>query len=120
VLDSLGLDTEVAIDPALPGFVLLVAHNPFRATAGSIGFLYWYRGADLRMQGVVVRGGRAPKMRVWYTAKEDGPYEWAIVDHGGADDHMNLLLLRLNAEGYFWTMVQYEGVGPDLGGVGSA
>ena len=62
VLDSLGLDTEVAIDPKQPKFVLLVARNPFRADAQAVGYLYWYRGLDLRMQGVGLHGGHQPRM----------------------------------------------------------
>src|SRR5262245_57815650 len=38
VLDSLGLDTEVALDPSMPEFVLLIAHNPVRPSASSVGF----------------------------------------------------------------------------------
>lgn len=121
VLDSLGLDTEVAVDPDLSGFVLLMVHNPYRKSAASVGFLYWYRGADLRQQGVVFHGGRRPRARVWWTAREDAPYEWAVVseDPSRGDLHQ-LLLLKLNSTATFWMLVQHEGSAPDLGDGGDA
>ncbi len=119
VLDSLGLNTEIAIDPSLPGFVLLMVRNPFRVTADAVGFLYWYRGDDLRMQGVVFRRGQKPKIRVWWTGQPESPYEWAIVDQG-RDQKIGLLLLRLNPGGTYWILVQYEDTSPELGGPGEA
>src|SRR5438093_388045 len=52
VIDSLGLDTEVATDPRSPEFVLLMVHNPFRAKADAVGWLFWFRQSDLRVQGI--------------------------------------------------------------------
>ena len=121
VLDSLGLDTQVVTDPKQPGFVLLLVRNPFRPTAAAVGFLYWYRNRDLRVQGVVFHGSRNPRMRAWWTSRTDWPYEWAVVtDNPNDNDRMNLLVLRLNPEGTFWVLVQYENAGPDLGGPGEA
>jgi hypothetical protein len=121
VLDSLGLDTDVVTDPKQPGFVLLLVRNPFRSTAAAVGFAYWYLGTDLRLQGIVFHGTRNPRMRVWWTADTEWPYEWAIVtDNPNDGDRMNLLLLRLNQQATYWVLVQYENAGPDLGGPGDA
>lgn len=119
VLDSLGLDTEVAVDPSLPDFVLLIAHNPARPSASSVGFLYWFRGNDLRQQGVLMHG-RKPRMRVWWTSKTEAPYEWAVVtENPSQDGRLNLLLVRLNETATFWVLLQYD-VSGDLGGSGDA
>jgi hypothetical protein len=113
-LDSLGLDTEVAIDPAQPTFVLVMVHNPFRPAAESVGWLYWYRRDDLRVQGVSFRGGRDPRMRVWYAAAANAPYEWVVLERTSGKEGFNFTLLRLDSQGYYWRADQYEGVGPDL------
>ena len=119
VLDSLGLDTQVVTDSQQPGFVLLLVRNPFRTTAAGVGFLYWFRDRDLRMQGVVFHAARNPRMRVWWTGQTEWPYNWAIVTEDPNDDnHMSLLLTRLNEQATYWVLVQYENAGPDLGGPG--
>ena len=121
VLDSLGLDTEVAIDLTFPDFVLLMVHNPYRPSAATVGFLYWLRGTDLRMQGVSFEGGMKPQMRVWWTARNHSPYEWVMLTRTrGAEGRISLTLVRMNETGHFWTPVQYEGNGPDLGERGEA
>jgi hypothetical protein len=116
-IDSLGLDTEVTIDPDLPSFALLMVHNPFRPSAGAVAWLFWYRQTDLRVQGVQFRGGREPRMKVWWTGAPDAPYEWAVLDRVPGKEGYNFTLFRLAAEGYYWRADQYEGVGPDLGDV---
>ena len=121
LLDSLGLKTEVAIDPQLPEFVLMVVHNPFRPTADALGFLYWYRVDDLRIQGVVLNGGRDPLVRVWWTGRSESPYEWGIVYHQASPEgEMKLLLIRLDQSGSFWSEALPEREPPDLGGAGRA
>jgi len=108
VLDSLALDTELARDPSTPQFVLLMVRNPFRLTADAVGFLYWFRGDDLRMQGVVFHPSVKPKMRVWWTGRPTAPYEWGILDEERTETRRaGLLLLRLNADGYYWNIVQF-------------
>jgi hypothetical protein len=116
-IDSLGLSTEVAIDPTQPTFALVVVHNPFRRSAGSVAWLYWYREDDQRAQGLSLHGGFEPSMRVWWTADPSTPYEWAILDRTPGKDGFNLTLLRLDSRGYFWRADQYEGWGPDLSDV---
>jgi hypothetical protein len=116
VLDSLGLDTSVAIDVAQPTFAILVVRNPYRVSAQAVGYFYWYRGQDLRIQGLGLRGGREPHMRVWWTARSAAPYECAIVYHTGWGDSLALNLMALSSDGYYWRPVQFEHNGPDLSG----
>jgi hypothetical protein len=113
-IDSLGLDTEVAIDPAMPTFVLVMVHNPFRPKAQSVGWLFWFRQNDLRVQGVSFLSGREPRTRVWYSAAASSPYEWAVLDRTSEREGYNFTLLRLDNQGYYWRADQYEGAGPDL------
>ena len=61
-LDSLGFATEVAVDPAAPAFALLMVRDPVHPAAEAVGFLYWFREADLRLQGVLFRGGHRPRL----------------------------------------------------------
>jgi hypothetical protein len=122
VLDSLGMDVEVGVDPQQPQFTLLMVRNPYRPKAAAVGYLYWYRDRDLRQQGVVFHGSHNPRMRVWWTADQDFPYGWGIVTDDRSDgDRMNLLLLRLNETATFWVLISTEGSGgPELGGPGAA
>jgi len=121
VIDSLGLDTEITLDPASPTFCLLMVRNPYRITANSVGFLYWYREDDLRIQGLMFRGGMDARMRVWWTGEQTHPYEWAILDHGRGENRRPFLkLLRLSPEGAYWDLFQFDEEGPDLGDKGEA
>jgi len=119
LLDSLGLDTDVAVDPELPYFTLLMVRNPYRTTAKAVGFLYWWRGEDLRMQGAQFSGGNKPQSRVWWTGNKDAPYSWGVVDFTRAKGTMHFTLLRLAPNGTFWNLVQYEDSGFELGSSGS-
>src|SRR5262245_16739886 len=91
-IDSLGLDTEVAIDPTQPTFVLVMVHNPFRPKAESVAWLYWYRQKDLRAQGVSFRSGHEPRMRVWYSGDSSTPYEWVVLDRTPGKEGYNFTL----------------------------
>lgn len=120
-LDSMGMDTELAVDPELPEFALLLVHNPHRRTASSVGYLYWFRGNDLREQGIVFVGARSPKLRAWWSGEEEYPYSAGIVTEDLAAGGMfDLVFLRLSRSGAFWALIQYAGHGPDLGGPGVA
>ena len=119
LLDSLGLDTDITIEPDLPYFALLMVRNPFRPDARAVGFLYWFRGEDLRMQGAQFSGGHRPRARVWWTGNQEAPYSWGVVDFTRADEEMHFTLLRLSSKGLFWTIVQYEDSGYKLGNAGS-
>ncbi len=121
VLDSLGLSTELVIDPTLPRFALLMVHNPYRRTAGTVGYLYWYKVTDLRMQGMYFQGGWRPILRVWWSGKPQYPYECGVVDHWPTEkDALGFMLLRLSGDGNYWDLVQYPGAGPLPGGPGEA
>ncbi len=114
VLDSLGFVTEVATDPASPNFALLMVRNPARHTAEAVGFLYWYKGDDLRIQGALFKGGYHPRIRVWRTGKPEYPFEWGILDetHAGM---LGLTMLRLSPGGTVWGIQQDEERFPLLG-----
>lgn len=120
-LDSLGLDVELAIDPAFPNFMLLMVRNPYLRTAHAVGFLYWYVEDDLRMQGTVFFGGLKPVMRAWWTGYPGMPYSIGVIDRArGWPQPAYMSLLRLTAEGRYWNLVQYRGNGPDLSPGGEA
>jgi hypothetical protein len=118
-LDSLGFVTEVATDPAFPTFALLMVRNPDSYTADAVGFLYWYRGDDLRIQGVVFRGGYHPRMRVWRTSRPEYPYEWGVLDETRAG-LLRFTMLRLGPSGVVWGIQQDEERFPLMGEPGEA
>ena len=119
VLDSLGLATEVATDPSSPTFALLMVRNPGRPQAEAVGFLYWYKGSDLRIQGAVFKGGYHPRVRVWWTGTPEYPYEWGIVDETRAGQ-LRFTMLRLSPGGTVWGIQQDEERYPLLGETGEA
>jgi hypothetical protein len=118
-LDSLGFATEVATDPASPTFALLMVRDPAHPAAEAVGYLYWLRENDLRMQGVLFRGGRHPRMRVWWTGQADHPYEWGVMDETPARQQ-RFTLLRLAPNGVHWSIQQDEERYPTLGAIGEA
>jgi hypothetical protein len=121
VLDSLGLETQTLVDPDLPYFALLLVRNPYRRTAKAVGFLYWYRDKDLRMQGAQFHGGFQPVMRVWWTGNKDAPYSWGVVDRNRGDDAtVRLTLFRLEPQGLYWNLVQFDDTKIPFGASGSA
>lgn len=121
VIDSLGLDTEIAMDVHLPFFAVLMVRNPFRPQADVVGFLYWFMGNDLRYQGVRFTSGRGLAMRVWRSRSTEKPYSWGIVENArNGSLPVEVSLLRLSTNGMFWTADQYPGRGPQLGGRGDA
>jgi len=121
VLDSLGLETDVQVDPDLPFFALLMVRNPYRRSAKAVGFLYWYRENDLRMQGAQFQGGWKPSMKVWWTGNQEAPYSWGVLDRArGGDANLRVTLFRLHPKGLFWNLVQFEDTGIRLGDEGTA
>lgn len=121
VLDSLGLDTDVSFDPELPYFALLMVRNPFQRSAASVGYLYWYRQEELRVQGLMFAGGRDPKSKVWWTSDRSAPYAWGILDRSlGDPPTIGLTFLRLEPNGFFWNLVQFASDTLNLGGPGNA
>jgi hypothetical protein len=121
VIDSLGLDVDVEVDPKLPDFVLVMVRNPHRPTARAVGFLYWYRGDDLRMQGAMFYGGMRPALRVWWTGYREEPYSLGVIDHErSATGRIRVTLFRLNASASAWMLRQTPDQGPLLEGGGEA
>jgi hypothetical protein len=121
VIDSLGLDTDVAVDPTSPYFALMMVHNPFRPSADVSGFLYWFLGNDLRYQGVRFTSGRNLVTRIWRTAYDDKPYSWGIIENArNGPGRLKFTLLRLAQTGYFWTADQFPSRGGDFGERGDA
>lgn len=120
-LDSLGLDTDVVNDPDLPSVVLVMVRNPYRPSMQAVGYLLWYRGADLRMQGAAFPSCVRPRLRSWWTGKPGSPYATAVLYHErGAVRRLGLKYLRLSGDGYYWELLQYEGHGPEFGLNGEA
>jgi hypothetical protein len=121
VLDSLGLDTDIRVDPVLPQFAFLMVRNPYRFSARAVGFLYWYRGQDLRMQGCLFFGGQRPTIRAWWTGYKEQPYSFGVIDHErGVEGRTRLTLFRLDPAGLYWNVIQYADESPDLTGAGQA
>lgn len=120
-LDSLGLDTDVVSDPDLPSIVFVLVRNPYRPSMQAVGYLLWYRGVDLRMQGASFPPAIRPKLRTWWTGRSGSPYAAAVVyRQRGVAGGLGFKYLRLSADGYYWDLVQYEGNGPELGRDGDA
>jgi hypothetical protein len=118
-LDSLGFATEVATDPAAPAFALLMVRDPAHPAAEAVGFLYWFREDDLRMQGVLFRGGHEPRVRVWWTGRTEYPYECGVIDRTPAGV-LRFTMLRLAPNGADWSVQQDEERYPTLGAAGEA
>jgi hypothetical protein len=120
-LDSLGLDVDVVNDTELPSIVLVMVRNPYRPKMQAVGYLLWYRGVDLRMQGAAFPPCIRPRLRSWWTGQPGSPYAAAILYHAKGDQgRLGFKYLRMSADGYFWDLVQYEGHGPELGENGDA
>jgi len=118
-LDSLGLDTDVVNDPSLPSIVLVMIRNPDRPSMQAVGYLLWYRGVDLRMQGMSFPPAVRPQLRAWWSAYQGSPYSIGIVYRTrGTTPKLGFKYLKLSADAFFWDLVQYEGNGPDLGVAG--
>jgi hypothetical protein len=120
--DSLGLDTQLALDPKDPSFALMLVRNPWRPNAKCVGFLYWWKSpTDLRMQGALFFGGADPDIRVWWTGEGTGPYEMGVIDRSRTGPpNLHFTLARMDPNGNYWDLIQFEGSGPYLGAVGDA
>ena len=118
-LDSLGLDTDVVNDPDVPSIVLVMVRNPYRRTEQAVGYLIWYRGMDLRMQGAAFPPCVRPRIKSWWSGRPSHPYSAAVVyETRGATPMLGFKYFQLSADGYYWDLVQYEGNGPVLGPAG--
>ena len=120
-LDSLGLQVEVVNDPKLPSIVLVMVHNPYRLSQQAVGYLLWYRGVDLRMQGAAFPPCVRPRIHSWWSGRSGSPYAVGIIyEARGKEPRLGFKYLELSADGYYWNLVQYEGNGPELGLAGDA
>lgn len=115
-LDSLGLDTDVVLDPQLPNIVFVLVRNPERPAMQAVGYLLWYRGPDLRMQGMAFPPAVEPRIRTWWSGTAKAPYSVAVIyRERGTSGRMGFKFLRLKPDGFYWDLIQYEGNGPELG-----
>ncbi len=120
-LDSLGLDTDVVIDLQQPGTVLLMVRNPYKPSADAIGYLLWFRGPDLRMQGASFPPNIRARLHTWWTGRPTFPYSAGVIyEARGKTPHFGFKYFRMSPDGYFWNLIQYEGHGPELGVPGEA
>jgi hypothetical protein len=120
-LDSLGFDTDVVQDLDVPSIVFVLVRNPHRLGMQAVGYLLWFRGPELRMQGIAFPPGIRPQFAAWWSGEPSSPYAAAITYHErGTSGRLGFKYLRLKPDGFVWDLVQYEGHGPDLGTHGSA
>lgn len=119
LLDSLGFDTDVRVEPRHPFFALLMVRDPYHRNAKAVGFLCWYKETDFRTQAIEFNGGLDPAMTVWWSGREEAPWEWGIVEQTRAERRASFTLLQLAPNGTFWQVVQYDPEGLDLAGVSS-
>jgi hypothetical protein len=120
-LDSLGLDTDVVNDPQLPSIVLVMVRNPYKLSQQAVGYILWYRGVDLRMQGIAFPPCIRPRIRSWWSGQPNSPYSTAIIyEARNTPPTLGFKYLQLSGDGYYWNLVQYEGHGPELGLAGDA
>jgi hypothetical protein len=109
VMDSTGLDTDVRVDAAQPGMLFLLVRNPYRPGADAVGYLLWYRGAELRLQGAVFPPCVRPRFRAWWLGSREVPYAAAVLfDERRSVPEMGLRLFRMTPNGAAWNLVQYE------------
>jgi hypothetical protein len=115
------LDTDVVNDPLLPSIELVMVRNPYRLSQQAVGYLLWYRGVDLRMQGAAFPPCVRPRIRSWWSGRPASPYSTAIIYETRNDaPALGFKYLELSGDGYYWNLVQYEGNGPELGLAGDA
>lgn len=120
-LDSLGLDTDVVIDIQQPGTVLLMVRNPYKPSADAIGYLLWFRGPDLRMQGASFPPNFRARLHTWWTGRPTFPYSAGVIYETRAKTpRFGFKYFRMSPDGFFWNLIQYEGKGPELGAPGEA
>jgi hypothetical protein len=118
---ALGLVVEVRTDPLQPMFLLLMVRNPFRRSAESIGFLYWWQESKLRFQGTLFTSGDEARVRIWWTGHPDIPYLCGVLDRSrDAARTPHLLLLRMSHDAQYWDVIQFPNGGPDLEHAGVA
>jgi hypothetical protein len=121
-LDTLGLRIEMAQDPDLPAFTLVHFLNPVSEGFASLAYLYWFRGTELLSQPINLRNGRRPRLRVFWTGSQSGPYEAGLIHHEGVGIHRSPVIstMRLTPNASAWLPVQMGVDALRPGGVGEA
>jgi hypothetical protein len=120
-LRGLGFNVDVRMDPTRPEFILLMIHNPYRLTASAAGYMFWWRGDDLKDQAFEFQNGLDPRMRVWWTGEETAPYMCGIIDHVRVPaGSVGVTLLRMGPGASYWDLIQFSGGNADLRGRGEA
>jgi hypothetical protein len=114
-LDSLGLDVEVRTDPQMKDMAFMLVRNPFVRSSDAVGYLYWLRGPELRMQGASYPPSQDFSVRFWWTGNANAPYEAVTLYRRRTVDQLAMRLYRMNETGVLWNLVQYEGNAPELG-----
>jgi hypothetical protein len=118
---ALGLVAELRTDPLQPMFALLMVRNPYRRSAESVGFLYWWQADKLRYQGTLFASGDEARVRIWWTGHPDIPYLCGILDRSRDPERRpHLLLLRMSHDAQYWDIIQFPNGGPDIEHAGVA
>ena len=120
-LDSLRLKGSVVSDRVYPAFSFVLFSNPSHDNYAQLGYLYWFRGDEVRSQPIYLKGGHDPELRVWWTGRSQAPWEMGLLytmEHD-RDSAPEFIFMRMIATGAGWEPVQ-AGVDVDFGGKGSA
>ena len=121
-LDSLRLQAKFTQDREYPAFAFVQFFNPSHEGFASLGYVYWFRGSEIRSQPIHLKNGHDPQFEVWWTGRESAPWEMALLYDVGreGDSAPELIFMRMIPTGVGWEPVQ-AGVGSlDLGGKGTA
>jgi hypothetical protein len=121
-LDSLELKARISQKDGFPTFVFVQFLNPDFESYASLGYLYWFRGDELRSQPINLKGGHDADLQVLWTGEEAGPYEAGLLYYQGIgrDRAPELLLLRMTPRGDAWLPVQVGDADLHLGNKGTA
>ena len=120
--DSLRLEAKFTQDAEYPAFAFVQYFNQSHEDFASLGYVYWFRGSEIRSQPIHLKGGHDPQFQVWWTGRESSPWEMALLYDVGrvSNSEPELIFMRMVPTGAGWEPVQ-AGVGSiDLGGQGSA
>ena len=120
-LDSLKLKGSVVSDREYPAFSFVLFSNPSHDDYAQLGYLYWFRGDEVRSQPINLKGGHDPALRVWWTGRQQTPWQAGILYTMGRDyDRAPLfILLSMIPTGAGWQPIQAD-VDVDFGGKGTA
>lgn len=121
-LDSLKLKGSVVSDRVYPAFSFVLFANPSHEDYASLGYLYWFRGDEVRSQPIYLKGGHDPELRVWWTGREQAPWEMGLLytmEHD-RDSAPEFIFMRMVPTGAGWEPVQAGVEGVDFGGKGTA